>query len=1065
MRLPISFRRLFFQVVLAAAGLPCVGGSLLQEPPAKPAIQVFGTGEGLPSTTVHDIRLDHQGRLWVATGDGAAVYNGRHWSAVALPGASGSKWVRVVRQTGDGSLWFGTDDGGLWRKDGEAWTHIGPEILGSVRVNALLEVKEPGRGPVLWVGTGGGGLAKFEDGAWTRLTPENGFPDSWVWNLVETTGADGRPVVWACTRKGLARLEGGAWRTFTSRDGLPGNETNAAVAWQEPSGAWSLMVSCWGRGLAKLGGGVWTPMGAKEGLASRYIASLAVTQSQRGGTTLWAGSFDEGLYGWDGAGWLRLTVADGLPSNAIYGLFPDPSRRPALWIGTRGGGLASLDLAGWRSLDRASGLPSDDVTAFLEGHDGAGRPAFLVGTAKGIAGWDGRAWSHQGPPAQAIHPHVYSLHEAADGRLYMGSVSGLAIREKGRWSLLTTADGLPNIHVNAILPSLEGGLLLGTGGGIARLQGVRITALAMPDFAPFPSIYALAEIRTPEGGLELWAGTRGDGLLRLAGGKWSAFGAAEGLPSKSIHALLQVTDAQGRRWLYAGTSGAGLLRLGLGRAGAAWERFDQETLPGFPSNTVASLNTDARGRIVVGTKRGVARLTFGEGAPRVETFASGDGLPSLSCNTAAALVDRQDHVWIGTPQGAAILDPATEEPMPPLPRPYLDQIRVGGQVAELPSGAVLSHRQSHLAFAFGIARFQREESIRFRTQLEGLEASPGPWTTDEVREFAALPRGRYRLVAWAQDHLGHVSEPVAFPFEVKAAPWRTPLAFGLYLATAAVLLLALHRLRVKLLRDQNRTMAARIHEHTARLRQNKQELEQLNGQLLALNQAKNTFLGIAAHDLKSPLAALALEGELLKSGGLTEAEVVVRGGQIQEAASRMSHLVSKLLDVHAIESQRLDLALAPVDLAEVVHELRIAYDRLASAKSIRIELEVPIEGLPAMADPTHLREILENLVSNAIKFTPPGPPERRLWIRARREDSRAILEVQDQGPGFTEEDKRQAFESFARLSARPTAGEDSTGLGLSIVKRLVEGMGGTILLASESGQGATFRIELPLPQS
>jgi signal transduction histidine kinase len=507
------------------------------------------------------------------------------------------------------------------------------------------------------------------------------------------------------------------------------------------------------------------------------------------------------------------------------------------------------------------------------------------------------------------------------------------------------------------------------------------------------------------------------------------------------------------------------MRLDLDRPGARWERFDQETLPGFPSNTVASLRMDGQGRLIVGTKRGVARLSLEQDPPKVETFASGDGLPSLSCNTAAGIVDAEGHVWIGTPRGAALLDPATEEPMPPLPRPYLDQVRVQGEPALLPSGAVLNHRQNHLAFTFGIARFQREESIRFRTQLEGLENAPGAWTADEVREFAALPKGRYRLVAWAQDHLGHVSEPAAFAFEVKAAPWRTPLAYLCYLAAAAASLLGLHRLRVRMLKEQNRIMATRIQESTSRLRQNKVELEHLNAQLLELNQAKNTFLGIVAHDLKSPLTALALEGELLACGDLTPEEVAVRGAQIQEAASRMSQLVTKLLDVHAIESQRMDLELAPVDLAEVVRELRISYESMARAKSIQIELEVPREGLPAMADATHLREILENLVSNAIKFTPPGPPVRRLWIRARREEARAVLEVQDQGPGFTDADKRQAFESFARLSARPTGGEDSTGLGLSIVKRLVEAMGGTILLASEAGQGATFRIELPLPES
>jgi len=1032
----------------------------LPKPPTRPAIQVFGTGEGLPSTTVHDIRQDPQGRVWVGTNDGVAVYNGRHWNAVALPGASGSKWVRALCQTADGSLWLGLDDGGLWRKQGEAWTHFGQEVLGSLRVNALLELRDAGGASTLWVGSGAG-ILKYEGGTWTRQTEAMGCPEAWVWHLSEGRGDGGARTLWASTRKGLARLEAGAWRTFTTRDGLPGDEINASVAWQEPGGGWTEVASCWGHGLARWDGATWSPFKDATGLPGRFIVSLAVSQSLRG-PTLWAGSYDEGLFGWNAGAWSRLTVADGLPSNAIYSLLPEPSRRPALWIGTRGGGLATLDLAGWRVIDRSMGLPSDDATAFVEGHDAQGRPALLLGTAKGIMAWDGRRWSDQGPTASSIHPHAYSLYESPDGRLFMGSVSGLAIREKGQWTLKTRTDGLPQSRVVCIVPSRDGGQLVGTSGGLARFRDGRIELVALPPPFAQAAVYAIFESHDAAGATELWVGTRGDGLLHCSGGRWSSVGPAQGFPSKSIYALLRTTDAQGRRWLLVGTAGTGLMRLQLDAPGAAWERYDLETLPGFPSNTVASLGVDPQGRILMGTKRGVVRLTLGDGAPRLETYSSGDGLPSLSCNSAGLLVDAQGLVWIGTPQGAAVLDPALEEPMPRLPRPYLDQVRIAGVPTRLEPGARLGHRQNHLAFTFGIARFQREESIRFRTQLEGLEAAPGAWTTDEVREFAALPRGSYNLVVWAQDHLGHTSQPLSFAFEVKAAPWRTPLAFMLYTALGAAAMLGLHRLRVRILEEQNRTMAARIDEHTARLRQNQQELEELNDRLVQLNQAKNIFLGIAAHDLKSPLTALALEGELLQDPSLPSDFVVERGGKIREVASRMSQLVSKLLDVHAIESRRLDLKLAPVDLIQLIRDIRQGYEQMARSKVIRVELQVPDSELLVLADPTHLREVLENLVSNALKFTPPGPPERSLWIRANREGSWAILEVEDQGPGFTDADKRQAFESFARLSARPTAGEDSTGLGLSIVKNLVEAMGGTVALASVAGEGATFRIELPV---
>jgi len=100
-------------------------------------------------------------------------------------------------------------------------------------------------------------------------------------------------------------------------------------------------------------------------------------------------------------------------------------------------------------------------------------------------------------------------------------------------------------------------------------------------------------------------------------------------------------------------------------------------------------------------------------------------------------------------------------------------------------------------------------------------------------------------------------------------------------------------------------------------------------------------------------------------------------------------------------------------------------------------------------------------VSNALKFTPPGPPERVIWIRVRAQEGAGVMEIQDDGPGFTPEDHVRVFQRFAKLSARPTGGEASTGLGLSIARSLTEAMGGRLELESQPGRGATFRVILP----
>lgn len=171
----------------------------------------------------------------------------------------------------------------------------------------------------------------------------------------------------------------------------------------------------------------------------------------------------------------------------------------------------------------------------------------------------------------------------------------------------------------------------------------------------------------------------------------------------------------------------------------------------------------------------------------------------------------------------------------------------------------------------------------------------------------------------------------------------------------------------------------------------------------------------------------------------------------------MTALIERLLDTSRIDAGELSLRMEAVDpvflLREVVERHRMA----AEAKGLSIVAELPVAPVPALlADPIHLKETIDNLVSNALKFMPKGPPARRVVLRLRS----GVIEVQDEGPGFTEEDKANAFERFQRLSAKPTAGEGSTGLGLSIAKALVEAMGGEIELESQPGRGATFRIHL-----
>jgi signal transduction histidine kinase len=245
-----------------------------------------------------------------------------------------------------------------------------------------------------------------------------------------------------------------------------------------------------------------------------------------------------------------------------------------------------------------------------------------------------------------------------------------------------------------------------------------------------------------------------------------------------------------------------------------------------------------------------------------------------------------------------------------------------------------------------------------------------------------------------------------------------------------------------------------------------EELATLNQRLLELNEEKNQFLGIASHDLKNPLSSIGLVGELLMSGNLSPEEVVDMGQRISREAQRASQLIQKLLDVTAIESAEFNLRFGEVSLGDLLLLMEAKYKERAEAKGQAISLDFGGRDVLVWADRDYLQEVLDNLVSNALKFMAPGPPVHKVGLSLGQDQTFGLLEVRDEGPGFSEEDQKHAFGRFAKLSARPTGGESSTGLGLSIVCRLVEAMHGQVELRSQLGRGSTFRLRFPLaPQA
>lgn len=236
-------------------------------------------------------------------------------------------------------------------------------------------------------------------------------------------------------------------------------------------------------------------------------------------------------------------------------------------------------------------------------------------------------------------------------------------------------------------------------------------------------------------------------------------------------------------------------------------------------------------------------------------------------------------------------------------------------------------------------------------------------------------------------------------------------------------------------------------------------IETQNGQLQKLNEEKSKLISIASHDLRSPLIRIQSLLSLLSiEGSLTpeQKNILITA---QREAKHQTEMIKEILDLYAIDEGINKAKLEHVNVPNMIASLVSDFQLLANKKNIAIKYESKTPAELVIADPGYLKQVLENLLSNAIKFS---YPNSTVTLTLQSTSQTMQISCKDEGQGLDTEDLKKLFKRFQRLSAQPTGGEASSGLGLSIAKKYMEVMNGSLVCISEKGKGATFTAELPL---
>ncbi len=236
----------------------------------------------------------------------------------------------------------------------------------------------------------------------------------------------------------------------------------------------------------------------------------------------------------------------------------------------------------------------------------------------------------------------------------------------------------------------------------------------------------------------------------------------------------------------------------------------------------------------------------------------------------------------------------------------------------------------------------------------------------------------------------------------------------------------------------------------------KEDLLRKNKRLIELNEEKDSLVNMVAHDLRSPLDQIKGLVNVINMNSSGKNKNQEYMDMISYATERMRALIGRTLNIRNIDKQEIDPKNEVFDVSKTVDDIINNFVELANRKNLTIHSELQRNGCFIKADMNYMIQVLENLISNAIKFSPRG---KGIRVKAGKYNRLVRIEVIDQGPGIRKEDMPKLFKKFQRLAARPTGNEDSTGLGLSIVKRFVDSMGGVVRCESTFGEGANFIVE------
>ena len=561
-------------------------------------------------------------------------------------------------------------------------------------------------------------------------------------------------------------------------------------------------------------------------------------------------------------------------------------------------------------------------------------------------------------------------------------------------------------------------------------------------------------------------------LLRVDQGTATELGPRDGLPSSALRTVAAEDD--GTVWL--GTYGGGLTRLRDGQ----FRSVRQSN--GLAEDVVTSVLADDGGNLWLGGNRSIHRVSrtqvedFLAGrVPRVHGtgYATADGIDDPETTGATGDRDARGLLWFPTMGGAVVVDPRlavrldSTQPIVHVLGIRSDRDSISTDPWAPTPGAPrrLTLGARRLAFAFTAISLRNPAGVRYQYRVDGVDDQWIDAGDARLVTYNHIGQGTYtfRVRAIGPGGIPGANEGRA-SFTVPAYPYETPAFFALSLVFVGLLGWLVFELRVRQLRRREVELTCQVEVRTRKLEAALETVAEQSDALRTLDEAKSRFFANVSHEFRTPLSLILGPANDLRAGRAGALPVAARRllDNVTTNADRLMQLVEQLLDVARLESATLHLSAEVQDLIPLVRRMADSFASLAEQRGIAFRLSHPVGAVRVRYDTDKMEKIIGNLVGNALKFTPAGGSVALRCGTTTSEPAEAVLEIQDSGPGIAPAHRQRVFERFYQVDDSPRRAHEGLGIGLALVKELVELHGGQITLQSEEGAGCTFTVRLPV---